>query len=181
MESSENLLQTLLHKSLSDHKAVALIISSQNWDNKPFKWFNYLLHEADYVKQIEEVCVKSQGAGINSLLISCKKSSIDWVSRVKGNEKESIKELEQRCEALEKSIANGVDDTHSKSQLLKLRAQLWNRTRREEREWLQKSRLRWFELGDKNTKYFHTIASCRCRSNSLSTIEIGGIFFKAWW
>ncbi|KAK8690544.1 hypothetical protein V6N13_074076 [Hibiscus sabdariffa] len=120
MEYWENLLQTLLHKSLSDHNAIALVISSQNWGNKPFKWFNYLLHEADYVKQIEEVCVKSQGVGIGSLLISCKESSIDWVSGLKGNEKESIKRLEQRCDALKNSIANGAVVTHSKSRLLKL-------------------------------------------------------------
>ena len=44
----------------------------------------------------------------------------------------------------------------------------------EEISWRQKSRALWLQAGDRNTKYFHRIASLHRKFNSLSTIEVEG-------
>jgi len=44
----------------------------------------------------------------------------------------------------------------------------------EEISWRQKSRALWLQAGDRNTKYFHRVASLHRKFNSLSTIEVEG-------
>lgn len=54
------------------------------------------------------------------------------------------------------------------------RAELWRLYRVQEREWHQKSRTKWVVEGDKNTRYFHIIASARRRGNFMGKIGVGG-------
>ncbi|KAE8654875.1 hypothetical protein F3Y22_tig00117034pilonHSYRG00053 [Hibiscus syriacus] len=43
----------------------------------------------------------------------------------------------------------------------------------EEREWLQKSRLKWFKAGDQSTKFCYATIVLRGRSNHISCIRVG--------
>ncbi|KAL4366278.1 hypothetical protein GQ457_05G030610 [Hibiscus cannabinus] len=60
----------------------------------------------------------------------------------------------------------------------RLKNSLWAKYRREEREWLQKSRLRWFKEGDRNTRFFHITASLRRAQNQISSIKSGPVVVK---
>lgn len=51
------------------------------------------------------------------------------------------------------------------------RSELWALYRREEREWLQKSKVKWVNDGDYNTKYFHIMAAARGRINNIVKIQ----------
>lgn len=48
------------------------------------------------------------------------------------------------------------------------RSELSNRLLQEESFWCQKSRIRWLKEGDRNTKFFHSIAIARRRKNHIS-------------
>lgn len=56
----------------------------------------------------------------------------------------------------------------------KAKAEFWKLSRVSESMWRQKSRLNWMKFGDKNTRYFQTIANNRFRRNLVGSIEVNG-------
>ena len=53
-------------------------------------------------------------------------------------------------------------------------ADLWLWMKRKELYWAQNSRISWLRDGDRNTKFFHAIASNKRRKNAISSIEVDG-------
>jgi hypothetical protein len=49
-----------------------------------------------------------------------------------------------------------------------------NKNKQEAISWQQKSRVTWLKEGDKNTKYFHSVANSHRRNNSIRQISIDG-------
>ena len=44
-----------------------------------------------------------------------------------------------------------------------------------EARWHHRSRCRWLQAGDKNTRYFHAVPSSRCRRNNISNLRYNGV------
>ncbi|KAK8644393.1 hypothetical protein V6N13_123701 [Hibiscus sabdariffa] len=170
-----DLFQSLVPKSISDHNSIKLSMMVKGWGSRPFKWFNYLADEKDYVKELTSLCCYEKGAGIQSILRKCKSATKDWVSHKIGDVSSTIRNLESRCTEIEDAISRGVDDNELVAELKRCRSQLWDNLRREEREWLQKSRIKWAAAGDRNTKYFHAVASTRRRASYISNLNIDGV------
>ncbi|XP_039048248.1 uncharacterized protein LOC120188948 [Hibiscus syriacus] len=66
------------------------------------------------------------------------------------------------------SNPNSISD---QTDLVAMKARLWALLRKEEHEWLQKSRLKWFKEGDINMKFFHLTASSRAKRNQISKLK----------
>ncbi|KAK8652909.1 hypothetical protein V6N13_126932 [Hibiscus sabdariffa] len=116
-----DVIQSILPKSISNHNPVCLSMVSSSWGPRPFKWFNFLADDKDYVHRVEKVCSESYGAGIGNILRNCKRVSKDWVSNFAGESKARIKEVEELCEVLERRIADGIVVPSSVSELKEAR------------------------------------------------------------
>ncbi|KAL4312751.1 hypothetical protein GQ457_01G025880 [Hibiscus cannabinus] len=108
-----------------------------------------------------------------AVLNGCKKFSKEWVSNHAGETKTRIREVERQCVEFEHKLATGNTDLSIITNLKEARGELWALLRREEREWIQKSRLKWAAEGDRNTKFFHLAASARRRNNFIGSLQVG--------
>lgn len=52
--------------------------------------------------------------------------------------------------------------------------ELWTWMKRRETYWAHNLREKWIKEGDRNTKYFHTLASIRKKRNSIEALTVGG-------
>lgn len=59
-----------------------------------------------------------------------------------------------------------------------VRNEVWSLSRREEWLWLQKSRMNWHMKGDKNTIFFHVVATSRQNRNMLNSFEMNGVIHE---
>ncbi|KAL4325562.1 hypothetical protein GQ457_11G020250 [Hibiscus cannabinus] len=87
----------------------------------------------------------------------------------------SISVLEGEIHDVEFNIQLGAANSTLFSRLATARAELCQVLRKEECAWIQKSRVKWFQERDRNTKFFHMVASHRRRVNLLNKIQINGI------
>ncbi|XVE69059.1 hypothetical protein DITRI_Ditri09bG0119200 [Diplodiscus trichospermus] len=145
------LVQKLCPRSISDHFPVSIGVESTNWGPRPFKFFNYWLEDDSHNKNW------CSSEGINDpLRISKLEEEIHYL------ENQSVRPWEVRTEVMEK------------------RALLWSLLRAEERAWQQKSRFTWLTEADRNTKFFHMIASnYRRRVNSIELVVINDAVFTS--
>ena len=82
--------------------------------------------------------------------------------------------LESKIQKID-SIANERDLNPSELENRKsAQLGLWEWLRRKESYWAQNSRTRWIREGDKNTRYFHTLASIRRRKNNIESFQNEG-------
>ncbi|KAL4308214.1 hypothetical protein GQ457_01G004750 [Hibiscus cannabinus] len=172
-----NISQVLLTKALSDHNAILIHSAPLNWGPKPFKFFNYWLRKEGFDDLMTSVFSKfssdGNSRGIGGLLRESKKAIKTWAKSQCQDRKVSIYNLEANINELEVKIQTSALPPSTMNQVGKLRAKLWKLYREEEHEWLQKSRLRWFTEGDRNTRFFHIAASLRRKKNQILCLTVG--------
>ncbi|KAK8659251.1 hypothetical protein V6N13_029459 [Hibiscus sabdariffa] len=136
-----NLFQLMLPKNISDHNPIVLSFLVKDWGPRPFKWFYHLADDKALADRINEERLLSAGEGIEQMLRRCKTVTKEWVSLYYGKARDEIDKIEARCAELESSILNGNSDQNLVRELNVNRGKLWECLRREEREWIQKSRI----------------------------------------
>ncbi|KAK8621644.1 hypothetical protein V6N13_081077 [Hibiscus sabdariffa] len=126
-----DIVHCLLPKCISDHNPIKLSMMVKGWGSRPFKWFNYLADDKDYVKELSNLCCSEKGVSIWNILRKCKSATKDWVSHKLGDVGSSIRKLESRCTKVEDVVARGVHDNSMMVELKLCRSQLWDNLRRE--------------------------------------------------
>ncbi|XP_016450193.1 uncharacterized protein LOC107775033 [Nicotiana tabacum] len=74
---------------------------------------------------------------------------------------------------LEQATENRAPDQLEKQRFIALKMELEKIANAEETSWRQKSRYLWLKEGDRNTRYFHTMANSHRRYNSIDKLKIG--------
>lgn len=92
-----------------------------------------------------------------------------------GNVKENLKDVEDKINELDRLAESSILSEADVARKNKLKKDFWGLSRRLEWIWLQKSRLDWSLKGDRNTKFFHTIANARHNRNMLDSLIINGV------
>ncbi|KAL4387080.1 hypothetical protein GQ457_09G021970 [Hibiscus cannabinus] len=150
--------QYTLNRALSDHCPVLLKEGQRVATHRPFKWFNHWAEDPDFDKMIKEKFSSIKRKGIGEKLRLVKAAVKSWVAMARSKDVDTTDVLENKIATLERKIvAKGAlpsEVSLRNTEIQSLKAQLWGKYRRDEREWLQKSRLKLFKEGDRNTNFF---------------------------
>ncbi|WMV29916.1 hypothetical protein MTR67_023301 [Solanum verrucosum] len=99
----------------------------------------------------------------------------EWSRNNRGNWKQRKGDILNQLatlEAIQEQRALTDDEAMQKSNLA---LEFEEVARNEEIAWRQRSRIQWLKQGDKNTKYFHRIATAHKRVNSIDNLKVDGM------
>jgi len=173
------MVQKRLIRSFSDHFPICLESLVVARGKAPFRFENmWLVHEA-FSALITEWWGEIQVQGFASYVVASKlkylKEKLKVWNRVTfGDIRGSKIKLLDSINLLDlKEESSGLSSEELK-QRSDAKADWAKVCTLEEISWRQKSRALWLQAGDRNTKYFHRVASLHRKFNSLSTIEVDG-------
>ncbi|KAE8655416.1 hypothetical protein F3Y22_tig00117027pilonHSYRG00012 [Hibiscus syriacus] len=175
---SPTLVQATLHRGLSDHNPILLCEGKLKKVCRQFKWFNHWADDPSLADKIRMVFGANHGQDLSHVLLLTKKVTKDWVEARRNSKSDPVVEYEKKIDSLEKLCLVNPTDKATQAEIISVRAKLWAEYRKTEREWLQKSRLKWFKEGDKNTKKFHLTAVLRGHTNQISKLKVHDSVFK---
>ncbi|KAL4324017.1 hypothetical protein GQ457_11G030490 [Hibiscus cannabinus] len=159
-------------RSLSDHNLILLSEEGSVRLPWPFKFFSHWADRLELVEVVKNLTSMNLGEGAGNLLRAIKVAVKSWVKEFKKADGESVMNIENKISKLEGEAVKTRNNDIVRKDIQALRSDLWAKYRREEKEWLQKSRLKWFKDGDKNTSFLHTFASVRNKANHISVIKM---------
>ncbi|KAL1330769.1 uncharacterized protein LOC107627531 [Arachis ipaensis] len=154
----------------SDHTAICLQLSTEasyNRHRRPFRFVAAWISHPDFHRMVENSwnVQDSWSDGI----ISFKNSLKNWNYDVFGDIFKRKITLLKRLNGITSSLSQG-----SNQFLEKLQIDLWkeykNVLNQEELLWYQKSRCKWIEFGDRNTKFFHGSTMIKRRKNKVTSL-----------
>ena len=99
----------------------------------------------------------------------------NWYLQKGAGDPLKISKFEEDIDSDEKRLLADQDNSSIRAMLVKKKDNLWALYRVKERFWLQKSRLKWLQQGNRNTKFFHLVASSRRNGNYINKLVEGGI------
>ncbi|KAK3231055.1 hypothetical protein Dsin_002936 [Dipteronia sinensis] len=178
LSSFPKLEQRGLSRSLSDHHAIIIQEPKVDWGPCPFRFYNEWLEDENMMRDATK-CWKeckangSQGHILTAKVKASKLNLKKWhISKNMCNF--SLKDKEERLTKIDKrAVLEGWTD-FLRQERLKTMAEVWKCLRREEQMWRQKSRVKWLKDGDKNSKFFHSIANGRRRGNHIKDMSFNG-------
>ncbi|XVE95789.1 hypothetical protein REPUB_Repub02eG0163900 [Reevesia pubescens] len=176
IENLNALTQKILPRSLSDHNPVVLCEVTVDWGPKPFRFFNHWLEFDGFNAMVQSTWKQASTISKGRFRIwkSLKyiKSAIkEWQLKEGIADFCKISTMEEEINSLDLELQSGQFELEKRNLILKKKKELWNLYRCEERSWSQKSRMKWVQEGDRNTKFFHIVATARRRTNFISSLK----------
>lgn len=164
---------TLLKRTISDHCPLLVQSREKNWGPKPFRFINCWLSDSNCLKIIRDSWSNLDGAPMMDKLKLVKSNLRAWNVAEFGKIDNQIGVLEGKISDIDMAANDRNLSNDEVASRASLQVELWNWLRRKESYWAQNSRAKWISEGDKNTRYFHTIASMRRRKNCIDVIKSG--------
>ncbi|KAL3363180.1 hypothetical protein AABB24_012466 [Solanum stoloniferum] len=170
-----NLFPTMKIKHLikkgSDHSPLVLECS-QNTEEiiKPFKFLNFWAKHSSFEKLVEEHWRLDPFYMVQQKLKRVNYALRSWSKETYGDVFQQIATLEDVIQAHEVRFEESPT-LHNKEELHKAQAQLSRYLHLEEEYWRQKSGLKCFQEGEKNTKFFHSYVTGKRKKLKLNRIQ----------
>lgn len=153
----------VLGRMNSDHRAILLTSSKENWGAKPFKVFECWLNNELLLDRINEVWKEEAAGNFHQKIKHVRRWIADWNKNENGNIEAKIMTLEkEKFQADESGDINRSKIINSKlEKCYDERALMWQ----------QKARINWQLKGDRNTKYFHSIMKYKWSKNKIRGVR----------
>ena len=165
---------SLLQRSLSDHSPLLVTSQPSDWGPRPFRFLDCWLTHDECMEVIKSAWDKSKEKPVIQKLQSVKNDLKTWNVNVFGNIDSNIQRLESKIHSWDSEAQYRVLLDSEIQDRNEAQADLWSWLKRKELFWSQHSREQWLKYGDKNSKYFHVVASIRRQRNSLYSIRYLG-------
>lgn len=165
---------TLLPRGLLDHCPLLVHSNSHNWGPEIVSVSYCWLTDPNCLKIVKQAWLESENLPTINKLREVKGKLKEWNHNEFGNIDTNIKLLEDEIQNLDNMNNIRPLTTLELEERKNAQSNLWMWIKRKELYWAQNSRLTWLKDGDRNTKFFHAIASNKRRKNSINSIEIDG-------
>lgn len=163
---------------ISDHARCLIKVSGEsNEERKPFRFFNYLTEDPDFLPTIKEVWESSDPLVHSRLALSMFHKKLKLLKQplralnrthygdLPARTKQAYEDL---CEWQNKVLTDPSPDNVAGAAAA---AERWNRLARiEEKFSRQKSCVKWLQAGDQNTKFFHAVVQTKAARNTIRVL-----------
>ncbi|XP_058078824.1 uncharacterized protein LOC131227097 [Magnolia sinica] len=173
--------QSILPKTTSDHWPLILSTEEVDWGPKPFRFNIAWLHMTGFKSMIADWWHEAQFQGYAGHRLCCKLKFLkDKLKQWSKEEKiHSIQELDSILRDIQKidtQAESSPMSSHTLANRIQLVQALSDKIYQEEISWKQKARMKWTKEGDRNTSYFHNIASVQDQVNRITCISSDGVW-----
>ena len=177
----ENLQESkILSVPFTDHRAVETSLSFHNFTKGPSYWKfnNSLLTDQVYLEEtneyIEEIKVETLGLEPHSRLEMCKikikENTINYCKKKAKSRKNKITDIENNLNKIEVKLSQNVEETLIK-QKNDLKAELEIIATEKANGAQIRSRTKYIEQGEKQTKYFLNLEKIRSNNNTITCLK----------
>ena len=164
-----------LHCFTSNQRPLLLALDpngeSHKWKRKPFRFEAMWLMDLGCRDTVAKAWTyQTEGTPMfqaTKKLRKCKKMLKKWSMDHFGNVKQQIKKTKEKLWQAEVTSAREGND----EEVVRLKAELNRLCEKEEKMWHQRSRLQWIKSGDRNTQFFHGIATQRKQKHFIKGLK----------
>ncbi|XP_028106687.1 uncharacterized protein LOC114305751 [Camellia sinensis] len=172
-----------LPRTCSDHCPLLLMEDERDWGPRPFRFINAWIMHPCFLSVMEKFWTENRITGSAGYILLHKLKLLKgelkkWNSEVFGNVATKLKEAEVELHGIDITAEDRTLSESEKNRRREVTGEVWKLSRMLERIWHQKSRVNWILNGDRNTKFFHVMASSRRNRNSINSISIDGVDMK---
>jgi hypothetical protein len=169
-------------RDISDHCPIWLLCSEQNWGPKPFKFNNCWLQHPDFISFVKNTWESLEIHGKKAFVIKEKLKRLKEALRTWNREVFGVLDLDidktvKEMNEIEEQIANGVSDSSNLNSKEKVKL-FWEQIHYKESLLHQKSRTKWIQDGDSNTRFFHANIKGRRRRNKIAKLKKGDVWLE---
>jgi len=176
-DSFKTIKQVALPRVISDHKP--LMLECGEWDSSSsyFKFENMWLQAEGFLDSVKNWWSSYEVEGSPDFVLVqklkyLKKDISTWNKEVFGKLEEQRSQALNDLTNLEQSSEGRILSEAENAQMINLQTHLEQLAKIEEVSWRQKSRCLWLKDGDRNTKYFQSVANANRRYNCIDKLKI---------
>ncbi|WMV21816.1 hypothetical protein MTR67_015201 [Solanum verrucosum] len=182
-ENFTQINQCSLPKIASDHNPIMLSCGDEGWRKSYFKFETLWLEVEGFKEKVREWWESFNVNGRPGYILAEKLKMLkaklkEWSKTNKGNWKQRKEDILSQISSWETIQEQRPLTDDEMIQKTHLGMEFEEVAKQEEIAWKQRSRIQWLKQGDKNTKFFHRIATTHKRFNSMEQLEVEGEITK---